>query len=181
VDDHGSAYVAGRTGSPVFPITPGAYDTTFNGVDDGFVTKLNRAGSALVYSTYLGGSDTDEPPFSVAIDEDGRAWVEGTTASTDFPTTPGAVQPVYGGGVLDGFVTRLNRSGSALDYSTYLGGLGRDIANCLALDEEGMAYVTGSTRSSTFPTTPGAFDTTHNGSSDAFVTKLELQNEGSQP
>jgi hypothetical protein len=181
VDDHGSAYVAGRTGSPVFPITPGAYDTTFNGVDDGFVTKLNRAGSALVYSTYLGGSDTDEPHFSVAIDEDGRAWVEGTTASTDFPTTPGAVQPVYGGGVLAGFVTRLNPSGSALDYSTYLGGLGRDIANCLALDEEGMAYVTGSTRSSTFPTTPGAFDTTHNGSSDAFVTKLELQNEGSQP
>ena len=174
VDDHGSAYVAGRTASPVFPTTPGAYDSTFNGVDDGFVTKLNRSGSALVYSTYLGGSDTDEPHFSVAIDEDGRAWVEGTTASTDFPTTPGAVQPVYGGGLLDGFVTRLNRSGSALDYSTYLGGISRDIANGLALDEEGMAYVTGSTRSSTFPTTPGAFDTTQNGSSDAFVTKLEL-------
>ena len=87
---------------------------------------------------------------------------------------------MYGGGSLDGFVTRLNRSGSALDYSTYLGGIGRDIANSLALDEAGMAYVTGSTRSSTFPTTPGAFDTTQNGSSDAFVTKLALQNEGSQ-
>jgi hypothetical protein len=174
VDEHGFAYVAGRTGSPFFPTTPGAYDTTFNGIDDGFVTKLNRSGSALVYSTYLGGGGSEEPHFSVAIDEHGRAYVEGTTDSTDFPTTPGAVQTLYGGGSLDGFVSRLNRSGSALDYSTYLGGIGRDIANSVALDDEDAAYVTGSTRSSNFPTTLGAFDTTHNGSADAFVTKLEL-------
>ena len=172
VDEDGLAYVSGRTGSPSFPTTPGAYDATLSGPDDAFVTKLNRSGSALVYSTYLGGSGFEEPHFSVAIDEDGRAYVEGTTASADFPTTPGALQPAYGGGSLDGFVTVVNRSGSALDYSTFLGGIGRDIANSVAIDEDGGAYVTGSTRSANFPTTSRAFDTTQNGSADAFVSKL---------
>ncbi len=176
VDRNGFTYVAGRTGSTDFPTTPGAYDTTLSGEDDAFVTKLNTSGSALVYSTLLGGNGIDEPHFSVPIGGNGRAYVAGFTTSTDFPTTLGVPQPAYGGGSADAFVTALNPSGSALVASTYLGGTGSDNALNIALGEDGFVYVTGSTRSTDFPTTPGAFqssdpDTTGR---DGFVTKLSL-------
>lgn len=179
VDDKGFAYVAGRTGSPDFPTTPGAYDRTLGGTDDAYMTKLNKSGSALVYSTLIGGSGFEEPHFSVAVDGEGRAYMTGTTDSTDFPTTPGAPQPAYGGGSLDGFVTVVNPSGSGLDLSTYLGGSGRDIGENLALDEDNSVYITGSTRSSDFPTTPGAFQSADPDPSglDGFVAKIKLQNE----
>jgi len=157
-----NAYVTGETVSSDFPTTPGAFDTTFNGGGDAFVTKLNASGSALVYSTFLGsgrGSD-------IAVDGRGRAYVTGGTASADFPTTPGAFDTTFNGG--GAFVTKLNASGSALVYSTFLGsGTGEGIAV-----REGKAYVTGLTNSADYPTTPGAFDTTFNGDFDAFVTKL---------
>jgi Bacterial Ig-like domain (group 1)/Beta-propeller repeat len=173
VDNSGSAYVTGDTGSPNFPTTAGGFDTTYNGDVDTFVTKLNPAGSALEYSTFLGGFDTD---FGTAIvlDTFGSAYVTGFTDSINFPTTVGAFDTTQNGEFrFDVFVTKLNVSGSAIVYSTFLGGTGPEFGAGIAVDTSGSAYVTGSTSSPNFPTTVGAFDTTHDvGSSDVFVTKL---------
>jgi hypothetical protein len=187
VDALGNAYVTGDTyGATDFPTTPGAFRTTSPGLTDAFVGKLNRAGSALVYSTYLGGGFGDEG-FGIAIEASGNAFVTGLTASSDFPTTPGAFQTTPGGGSCsvpcqDAFVTKLNAAGSALLYSTYLGGSGDDYGMAIAVDSPGNAYVAGATDSTNFPITPGAFQTTFGGAgcgslypykcTDAFVTKL---------
>jgi hypothetical protein len=179
VDGSGNAYVTGATRSPDFPTTPGAFDPTFNGVEDAFVTKLNAAGSELVYSTFLGGPVTIEVGFDIAVRE-GRAYVTGDAHFRDFPTTPGAFDPTFNGGTPDGgdaFVTKLNASGSALVYSTFLGGTSSEEGRSIAVDGNGSAYLTGGTTSANFPTTRGAFDRTFNGSQvsfpiGAFVTKL---------
>jgi hypothetical protein len=177
VDASGHAYVTGNTVSLNFPITPGAFQTTFGGTaffgGDVFVSKLNAAGSALVYSTYLGGSG-DEFGNRIAVDASGHAYVTGATASTNFPTTPGAFQTTFGGGTFvgDGFVSKLNAAGSALLYSTYLGGSNDDFGTGILVDGSTNAYVTGSTASTNFPTTPGSFQTTLKGPEDAFVSKL---------
>jgi hypothetical protein len=173
VDSAGSAYVTGSTNSSEFPTTPGAFDTTFDGYIDAFVTKLEASGAALVYSTYLGGASGDLG-YGIAVDSAGSAYVTGVTDSSDFPTTPGAFDTTFGGGE-DAFVTKLDASGAALAYSTYLGGASSSASEGrgIAVDSAGSAYVTGSTNSSEFPTTPGAFDTTRGGFEDAFVTKLE--------
>jgi hypothetical protein len=174
VDSAGSAYVTGRTGSGDFPRTLGAVQATLGGRTDGFVTKLNPAGSALVYSTYLGGA-SDDKGVGIAVDADGNAYVAGETGSRDFPTTPGAFQATSPGGTFDAFVTKLNPSGSALVYSTYLGGKGSDRGFAIALDAPSNpnAYVTGHTASTDFPTTPGAFQVTPpGGAHDVFVAKL---------
>ncbi len=178
VDSLGNAYVAGHTASTDFPITPGAFQTAFVGHVDAFVTKLNATGSALVYSTYLGGStiQIDGSDFrediAIAVDSLGNAYVAGGTTSNNFPTTPGAFQTTFGGGLADAFVTKLNGAGSALLYSTYLGGSVYEQAFGIALDTSGSAYVTGFTSSSNFPTTSGAFQIALGGNFDAFVTKL---------
>jgi hypothetical protein len=169
VDGSGNAYVAGETGSTNFPTTAGAFDRTINGAFDTFVTKLNATGSALVYSTYLGGSAV-EFPSRIAVDTSGNAFVVGSTSSTNFPTTAGAFDTTANG-AFDVFVTKLNAAGSALVYSTYLGGQNFDSAGGLAIDAAGNAYVAGGAGSVDFPTTPGAFDTLPDGS-DAFITKL---------
>jgi hypothetical protein len=170
VDGRGRAYVTGETSSADFPTTPGAFDITLGGPSDVFVTKLNASGSALVYSTFLGGSDSDAG-LGIAVGTRDRAYVTGETRSADFPTTPGAFDRTLGGSN-DAFVTKLKASGSALVYSTFLGGSNLDLGFGIAVDGEGRAYVTGITASPTYPTTPGAFDTTFNGGEDAFVTKL---------
>jgi len=170
VDASGNAYITGQTASLNFPTTPGAFRTAFGGGRDAFVSKLNAAGSALLYSTYLGGSDYDEGD-GIAVDASGNAYVTGDTFSSDFSTTPGAFQTTFGGFV-DIFVSKLNATGSALLYSTYLGGSSDDRGLGIALDPSGNGYVTGITASSNFPTTPGAFQTTSGGGWDAFVTKL---------
>lgn len=171
IDAVGNAYIAGETDSTDFPVTPGAYQTTFGGYSDAFVAKLNATGSSLIYSTYLGGSAAEDGP-AIAIDGSGNACLAGGTASSDFPTTPGAFQNVSGGNG-DAFVTKLNAAGSALLYSTYLGGNDYDSADSIAIDTVGNAYVTGITRSVHFPTTPGAFQINLAGTgADAFVTKL---------
>jgi hypothetical protein len=173
----GNAYITGFTYSSDFPTTPGALQATLAGGSNAFVTKLNAAGSALLYSTYLGGSGYNFGG-GIAIDGSGNAYVVGWTRSTDFPTTPGALQTKYGGGASDAFVSKLNADGSALLYSTYLGGSGSEEGNwfSIAVDASGNSYVTGDTGSSDFPTTPGAFQTTFAGGGefgvDAFVTKL---------
>jgi hypothetical protein len=177
VDASGSAYVTGVTTSSNFPTTAGAFQTSNHGYAEAFVTKLNTAGSALVYSTYLGGSGGDIGD-GIAVDASGSAYVTGYTRSTDFPTTAGAFQTTKRGGGYNAFVTKLNAAGSALVYSTYLGGSGGlngDSGNGLAVDAAGSAYVTGRTASTDFPTTAGAFQTTKRGGSgtyNAFVTKL---------
>jgi beta-propeller repeat-containing protein len=171
VDRFGKAYVTGQTTSLNFPTKAGTFQTAFGGSQDVFVTKLNETGSALIYSTYLGGLGF-ESGQGIDIDADGNAYVTGNTTSTNFPTTAGAFQPVFGGGGQDAFVTKLNSTGSALVYSTYLGGLDVDGSLGIAVGRFGNAYVTGSTESTNFPTTAGAVQTTFGGIQDAFVTKL---------
>jgi len=170
VDSTGNAYVTGATRSTNFPTTTGSFHTTASGGNDAFVTKLSANGSTLVYSTYLGGSANDVGD-SIAIDAAGNAYVTGFTSSFDFPTTTGAFQTILAGSA-NGFVTKLSPNGSSLVYSTYLGGNSTDQAFGIAVDAGGNAYVAGSTKSTTFPTTTGAFQTTLGGNFDAFVTKL---------
>ena len=177
VDSAGNAYVTGSTGSNDFP-TNNPLQAAYSGVSDAFVAKINPTGSALVYSTYLGGSGGDGGA-GIAVDSAGNAYVIGTTDSTDFPTMPGAFQTTCGDvGCLndDGFVVKINPTGSALVYSTYLGGSGSDFGDGIAADSAGNSYVIGITDSSDFPTTPGAFQTTCGDVGcfyhDAFVTKI---------
>ncbi len=175
VDSAGQAYVTGTTFAESFPTTPGALQRVIGGANDAFIAKLNAAGSALVYSTFLGGSAIEEAS-GIAVDATGSAYVTGGTDSTNFPTTPGAFQRVKGAGSSeDAFVARLNPQGGALLYSTYLGGNGPEGGFNIAADTAGNAYVTGITFSPNFPTTPGAFKTTPAGEGDAFVTKLNAQ------
>ena len=169
LDAQGDAYVTGRTYSTSFPTTPGALQTVFGGVNDAFVTVFGPAGSSLVYSTYLGGTG-GEGANGIAVDGAGNAYVTGSTV-TGFPITPGVVQSTPGGGG-EGFVTALNAAGSALIYSTYLGGSGGDKGNKIAVDAAGSVYVIGNTGSTDFPTTPSALQTTLHGGNDAFVTAL---------
>jgi hypothetical protein len=175
VDGAGNAYVAGWTASAGdFPHTPGAFQTAGHGTD-AFAAKLatTAAGPAsLAYSTYLGGTDYDKA-FGIAVDNAGSAYVTGSTQSADFPfgALP-SLQPGHGGGQYDAFVTKVNAAGSALDYSTYLGGLGTDIGNAIAVDTAtGEAYVLGSTTSANFPVM-NAYQSGYAGGGDAFVARL---------
>ncbi len=175
VDGAGRAYVTGDTNSSDFPTTAGAFDTTLSGSDDAFVAKLEPDGSALAYSTYLGGTGNADYGNGITFDGAGSAFVTGYTVSSNFPTTPGAFDTTFTpAGNFSAYLTKLEPDGSALDYSTFLGGSsgGTSIGNDVAVDGADNAYVTGSTASSLFPTTPGAFDTTFNGDQDAFVTKF---------
>ncbi len=172
LDASGSAYVAGTTSSPDFPTTVGAFDTTHNGFGDVFVTKFNSTGSALIYSTFVGGSTADSGSDGIALDSSGNAYVSGSTTSANFPTTVGAFDTTFNGS-FDAFVTKLNATGSALVYSTFLGTVDFDFGDDIAVDSSGSAYVTGLTASPNFPTTVDAFDTTYNGGpTDVFVTQL---------
>jgi Bacterial Ig domain/Beta-propeller repeat/Carboxypeptidase regulatory-like domain len=173
VDKDGNAYVTGYTNFDDYPTTAGAFQRTFlGGPYDAFVTKFNAAGTALLYSTYLGGTLRDEG-YGISVSADGQAYITGFTNSPDFPTM-GAFQATFGGGPSqtgDAFVTVLNSTGSALVYSTYLGGADSDLGNSIALDAAGNAYVTGRTSSTNFPTaTP--VQAALNGVVDAFITKL---------
>ncbi|KAA6479396.1 SBBP repeat-containing protein [Bacillus cereus] len=178
IDAKDHAYVTGSTSSTNFPTTPEAFDTTYNGGNlDVFVTKLKTDGSGLVYSTYLGGSGQDTSG-GISLDVKGHAYVSGFTLSPNFPTTPGAFDTSFNGGVVDAFVTKLKTDGSDLVYSTYLGGSGSDFGSGIAVDAKGQAHVTGYTTSPNFPATPGAFDTSYNGRGDGFVTKLKADGSG---
>jgi len=169
VDKSGNAYVTGVTTSPDFPTVNPLQGVLAGGVD-AFVSKLNATGSTLVYSTYLGGSGSIEYGRGIATDALGRAYVTGSTTSTDFPTR-NAFQTTNGGGLYDAFVTKLDASGSALVYSTYLGGTDSDHGLDIAVDGAGRAYVTGITYSTNFPTRK-PFQAANAGAGDAFVTKL---------
>ena len=176
VNASGDAFVAGATTSSTnFPTTINAFQTVFGGGSlDGFVFQLNSSGTALTYSTYLGGSGTDGAN-GIALDSSGNTYIVGSTGSTDFPV----LNPIQAtlAGASNGFVTKLNSSGKALVYSTYLGGGSGDFAAAVAVDPSNNAYVTGATLNSGFPVTAGAFQTScgtapncNGGLSDAFVT-----------
>jgi len=171
LDANGNACIAGDTMSSNFPTTPGAFSRTPHGNFDGFVTKLNSDGNALLFSTYIGGAENDTWP-SVAIDAADNVYVTGITESADFPVTPGAFDVSYNSGDSDAFAMNLNSTGMALIYSTFLGGSDADFAYSIAVDTAMNAYVTGGAWSADFPTTPGAFDSSQGGSSDVFVTKI---------
>ncbi len=184
VDSSDNAYVTGQTFStdfPTAPTTPAPYQSSNKGNGDVFVTKLNSSGSSsgsgLVYSTYLGGSGADAA-YGIAV-FNGAAFITGSTSSLDFPVLPAATakppafQTTYGGSG-DAFITQLNSTGSALEYSSYLGGRGADVGQAVAVDSTGNAYITGSTQSSDFPITSGAFQTTSGGGGDAFVAKVNF-------
>src|SRR5215813_11567498 len=147
VDSEGNAYVTGFTASSDFPAL-GALQGQLGGAGDAFVVKINPSGTAIVYATYLGGSSSDRGR-GIAVDAAGNVYVAGDTFSEDFPLV-NAIQRNYGGGG-DGFVAKLNAGGSALIYSTYLGGNLLDEAAGLAIDATGNAFVTGSTHSADFP------------------------------
>ena len=169
VDGEGNVYVVETTSSPDLPTTPGAYDGSYNGDLDAFVAKLSSDGSTLLYGTYLGGSGEDRGD-AIAVDDEGNVYVTGHTYSTDFPTTPGALDTSLKGG-RDVFVAKLSPAGDSLVYSTYLGGDSWDYGHCIAVGDDGSAYVGGFTHGG-FPVTPGAAQTTFGGSGDGFVVRL---------
>jgi hypothetical protein len=170
VDNDGNAYVTGKTGSPDFPLqNPLQPQITPCCVGDAFVTKLNAAGNALVYSTYLGGSNYDEAR-GISVDPDRNAVVVGMTLSTDFPVM-NALQPTSAGGA-DVFLAKLNPAGSGLVYSTYLGGDKEDSPKGVAVDSAGNAYVAGYTSSTNFPTVNAIQPRYGGGDYDAFVLKV---------
>jgi hypothetical protein len=173
VDIAGNSYLTGLTDSTNFPTTTGALQTTNGGGgSDAFTVKLNAAGSSAVYSTYLGGNGMDLG-FGIAVDAANKAYLTGTTESFNFPLTPGSLQAAKSGG-RDAFLLKLNPSGSALDYGTYFGGSSDEESFGIALDQNGNAYVAGTTASTNFPTTTGAFQTSAGGGNDAFVLKVGL-------
>jgi hypothetical protein len=174
LDEAGSAYVTGNTSSTNFPTTQGAWDRGMSGGPDAFVTKLYPDGSELRYSTFLGGGSYDLA-YGIAVDAAGRAYVTGYTfaAPLNFPTRPGALDTTLNGEA-DAFVTTLYPDGSELWFSTYIGGSGVDAGHGLAIDAIGNVYVAGYTYSANFPSSPSAFDTSHNGSSDGFVVAINV-------
>ena len=172
VDGSNNIYISGTTGSSNFPTQGPAFPNN-KGLSDIFVTKINAAGTAILYSTYVGGSGLDRGD-GLAIDSSGNAYVVGRVGDTsiDFPTTAGALATTYRGGDFDGVVFKLNAAGNALVYSTFLGGEDNDSTEGIAVDSTGNAYITGGTRSSGFPLTANAFQSFRAGDTDAFFSKL---------
>jgi hypothetical protein len=178
VDAGGNAYVTGDTDSFNFPATPGAFHPTNNGLQDAFVSKLNPTGTALIYSTYLGGNANDQG-FGIAIDSAGRAYVSGETHSSNFPVTPNAFQNALAGNT-DAFLTALDATGATLFYSTYLGGASSDdVSAGIALAGNGLVYIAGWTFSNDFPVSTNAYQLASEGGADGFVASFDTSASGS--
>ncbi|MBN1222859.1 MAG: SBBP repeat-containing protein, partial [Candidatus Aminicenantes bacterium] len=229
VEPEGFAYIAGSTRSGDFPTTAGAYNRVINGGSDAFIAKLNKAGSELMLSTFIGGFG-DDSGYGITLDTEGAIYITGATESTDFPTTPGADDRIFGGQT-DAFVVKtdsaaseliyatyvgdveieecfdiitdstgaayitgftdpgtnadsdvlavkMNRKGAAQAYSFVFGGSDDESGRGITVDDTGAAYIVGWTESANFPTTPEAFDRTQNGHTDAFVSKLKPAGSG---
>jgi uncharacterized repeat protein (TIGR01451 family) len=189
VDTASSAYVAGSTNSVDFPVgppfpppsCPPPFQCTLNGVANIFIAKFSSSGSALLFATYLGGTGTDTSA-GIAVDSGFNVFVAGTTSSGDFPTNgtnaPFQATPKAAG--THAFVSELDSTGGTLLYSTYLSGSATDIASGLAVDVKNKAYVTGTTASTDFPTTTGAFQTASLADTQFFVSKIDPATSGVQ-
>ncbi|MBM3795159.1 MAG: hypothetical protein FJW31_14060 [Acidobacteria bacterium] len=177
VDATGATYLTGFTSSSDFPITTGAQQSnkgaSGSGNEDGFVAKLKAAGSALVYATFLGGNN-DDSPTDIAVSSGGEALVCGSTLSTNFPSTAGALKTRDDALLFEGFASKYDANGR-FAYSTYIGGNVAEIVAACALDQSGNAYLAGGSFSEDFARTAGAFQPTRRGISDAFVMKLNSQ------
>ena len=172
IDSSGNVYVTGGTRSMDFPTSTGAYDTSFNGDEDIFISKLDPDLQNLLASTFLGGAGEDLVAKPITIDSSGNVYVAGETGSTDFPTITGAYDDTFNGDY-DAFVSKLDSNLENLLASTFLGGADGDTAFSLDMDSSGNVFVAGTTGSSDFPVNAVAYDTTHNGSLDIFVSKLD--------
>jgi len=201
VDINNNLLVFGTTGSANFPIAGSAFDPTFNGGTDitydyvltfnlgvdMYVSKLKSDGTQLYASTFLGGTQNDGNNFfaplshnyadgargEINIDKNNNIYIASTTASTDFPVSSNAFQPVYGGGPLDGCITVLDNNLQNLIWASYLGGSGIDATYSIGIDDTLNVFVCGGTTSTDFPTTPGSYQTTYNGGdADGFITRI---------
>jgi photosystem II stability/assembly factor-like uncharacterized protein len=168
-DAAGNTYIAGLVFDTDLNPTPGAYQIISGGFADAFVTKLNATGSGVLYTTYLGGT-FDDFVNGITVDSSGNAYLAGGTSGS-FPTTPGAFQS-SAGGFIDGFLTKLNPTGSSLVFSTRLGGNGYDEVDSVFVDAGGAVYISGLTGSTNMPATVGAFRTTFSGGLDGFAAKM---------
>lgn len=177
LDSNGNPVVTGLNTSTFFPTTPGAYDQVYSGLGDVFVSKLSADGSALLWSTFLGGTSLQfDYGYAVTMDGSDNPIVTGYTRSEDYPVTLGAYDITYNGEA-DVFVSKLNPTGSTLLWSTFIGGAQHDIGYDVDLDASGNPVVAGRTLSALFPTTPGAYDLTPNGEEDGFIAKLSVTGE----
>lgn len=168
LDEAGSVYVTGRTGSADFP-TPGGWDRIYHGGGhDVFVSKFSADGQIL-WSTYLGGSGKDYA-YEIAVDARGNVYVTGETYSTDFPTI-GGYDATFNGGDCDAYVAKFSAGGNLL-WSTYLGGNSLEKGTAASADGAAHVYVTGRTMSADFPT-PAGYDSSYNGEGDVFVSKFD--------
>jgi hypothetical protein len=167
VDSSGSAHVTGTTASSDYPTTSGAYDTSHNTNNDVFVTKLSADGSALGYSTFIGGA-SDDQGLAIAVGSDGAAYLTGRTSSSGYPRVNPFDNSLSG---TDAFATKLAAGGASITYSTLLGGTSTEQGNAIAVDASGYAYLTGWTLSASMPL-QNSYDGTANGQSDAWVIKV---------
>jgi hypothetical protein len=175
IDSEGNIYLSGNTSSDDYPVTAGAYRTTMYNTQttDLFFTKMKADGTDLIYSTFFGGTDYDGHDYFVDIDEAGVFYIFGVTASRNFPLTPDGYDRTYNGGVRDLFITAISSDGSEPVYSTYFGGNSGEWAAGFQRDTEGNFYLCGTTESSNFPVTSGAYDTLFgNGSQNLFLSKI---------
>jgi hypothetical protein len=170
VDDHGNVYIVGVTTSTDLQIADSGFQSIQAGIADAFIVKINpglRGPASVVYATYLGGSGSDMG-LGIKVDKAGAAYITGRTNSKDFPVTSGAMQPFSRGGG-EAFLTKLSPDGKTIEYSTFLGGSGSDYAYGIDVDDDGNAYVAGTTDSIDFPVSISAFQSRLGGRTDAFV------------
>ena len=178
VDASGNAFIVGRVDSTSmdFPVTAGSFGPAYRGGDfDGFVSKLNAQGNALIYSGFLGGEENDSVE-GIAVDAAGVAYVTGGTKSNAFPSTGNAFQGQRAGDT-DAFLTKINAGGSGFLYSSYLGGSGTDRGSGVVIDGNGLAYVAGYGASPDFPT-EDPFQAGFGGNFDAFIAKFDTTQTG---
>ncbi len=173
IDSSENVYLGLTTFSDDIPTTPGAYDRIYNGNGDFYVAKLTSDGSNLVFGTYIGGPSAPEwiNTHNLALDNQGNAYVT-PTATSDFPTTPGAFQTTFGGGNVDFGVAKFDGTNGSLIASTFIGGNGNDNPDGIYVDTSGNVFITGGTDSTDFPYTGDAYQSINNGGEDGVVVIL---------
>ena len=176
VDSDDNIIITGRTGSSNLTTTVNALQSEYSGSYDAFVAKLNPSGSSLLYSSYLGGTEEDSGS-GVTLDSNNNAILTGVTASSDFPTNASCYQPTYGGGENDAYITKIDLNSGDIEWSTFLGATGNDIGVKIATNNQDHVFLVGFTTSDAFPTTQDAFQETHGGVNDAFVSEVSADGE----